>query len=124
MKREESVMRQSKIIELSKLRSFEREEAAKDELRAAILNLEYIAEKTRLSKEDDNQAPMHLRRQLKDAHQRRRAAQLMLDHAIGRCTRKMRASKNLQDLCDQAKQRTLAAMNTQLRCALNRSRKL
>lgn len=122
IRREEEVVRQHKITELSKLRSFEREEAAKDELRAAIENLEYVAEKHRLSTSDQDKAPMHLRRQLKDAHQRRRAAQLTLEHAVGRCARKLRATKNLEKLSDEAKQRTMAAMNMQIRCALKRSR--
>lgn len=122
IKKDETVNKQRRIVELSKLRSFEREEASKDELREAIAHLELVAEKTRASTDGVDKAPMQLRRQLKDAHQRRRAAQLMLEHAVGRCARKMRASKNLEKLCAESKQRVLTAMNAQIRCALKRSR--
>lgn len=122
IKREEAVCRQYAITILSKNRSDECQESASDELKASIEHLEYTSEKNRYATLDAERAPMHLRRQLKDAHQRRRTAILLHEHAVARAKRKVIAVANLEKLCEEAKARTQAAMNSQIKCALKHSR--
>lgn len=122
IKKEETIHKHLRTTELSYLRSAERKEAAELELQAAVPHLEYVSEQYRISTLDNEKAPMHLRRRLKEGHQRRRIAIMTHEHAVSRLKRKEKSLKNIVNLYEEAKKRTISGLNMQMKCSLNRSR--
>ncbi len=99
-------------------------EAATQELEDANTNLKRASHRHGESAELLEIVPKHIRLQLREAYQRRRMAIVKKTHADARFQRKEIALGNVRSLHENAKRRTIDAMNMQIDCAQRCSRRI